>query len=178
MKYEVYKPNPQNSGCACSFNVVEDSKGRTVMYLNMILQASWNAESKTGSFSANFKSEDKSTNVMFNLTECGEMLAAFNHRYSKTFYHKSPKGTKSITLSPWDKTEKTKTKTGEVEFIVPAFGLKVVSDGSKSFSIPLLPGEIENIKALITQGMYRNYGKKDSGYTPQDDVQAQDSVPE
>jgi hypothetical protein len=140
--------------------MVEDKKKEgTIMFLNMIQQASWNDASKTGSFSANVGNPEKSCAVMFNLTECGEMIAAFNYRTPKNFYHKTESRTVSITLSPWDKTGKIRTKDGEQEYPVNAFGLKVTIDGAKIFSLPLEPGEIENIKALITQGMMRNYGK-------------------
>lgn len=149
------------------------------MFLNMIQQASWNDSSKTGSFSANVGNADKSCAVMFNLTECGEMLSAFNNRTPKNFYHKTESRVVSITLSPWDKTGKIRTKDGEQEYPVYAFGLKVTIDGTKSFSLPLEPGEIENIKALITQGMMRNYGKVEeyaARLKVEDDVREEEST--
>jgi hypothetical protein len=159
MKYQIYKPNSKNNGCAASFSMSEDKKkGGIIMFVNAIMQASWDDSKKLGSFSANAGNPEKSCAVMFNLTECGEMLAAFTHRYPKNFYHKTASGTKSVSLSPWDKEVKIKVRGEDTQVVMPCFGLNINVDGSKNFKIPLEPGEIENIKALITQGLYRNYG--------------------
>lgn len=159
MRYLVYKPNSKNTGCAVSFNMFTDKDGEMVMFLNAIQQASWDDKTKTGSFAANRKDPTKSASVMFNLTECGAMLYAFNSRTPKNFYHKTPKGTKSITLSPWDKEAKVMVKGKENVFISHAFGMSITVDGSSNYSIPFEPGEIENIKSLITAGMLSYYSK-------------------
>lgn len=172
MKYSIYKPNSKNTGCAAAFQITEDKEGKTIMFLNAIQQASWDDARKVGSFAANMKDPEKTTSVMFNLTECGAMLYAFNSRTPKQFYHKTSKGTKSVTLSPWDKQVKTKVKGQDIEHISHAFGLSINVDGSKNFSIPLDPGEIENIKALITQGMLKHYGKKEDYERLQDEAPA------
>lgn len=181
MRLAIYKPNSKNTGVAASFSMVEDKrKGGVVMFINAVMQASWNDSAKTGSFSANAKNKDKSCSVMFNLLECGEMLAAFNCRTPKNFYHKTPDRTVSITLSPWDKEGKIRGKNGDETYPIKAFGLRIVIDGAKTFSMPLEPGEIENIKALITQGMMRNYAKEDTGYVAlEDNARAEeDTIPQ
>lgn len=181
MRLAIYKPNSKNTGVAASFGMTEDSrKGTYVMFINAVMQASWNDAAKTGSFSANAKNPEKSCNVMFNLLECGEMIAAFNNNTPKTFYHKTADRTVSISMTPWLKEGKIKGRAGAPDETYPihAFGIRIVIDGAKTFSIPLEPGEIENLKWLIVQGMMRNYGKEEAKYSNiQDDVRAEeDSV--
>jgi hypothetical protein len=164
MRYEIYKPNPKNTGCAASFAASEDEDGKMILFLNVIQQASWNDSTKTGSFSANKNDPTKSASVMFNATECGTILYAFDKRVPRQFYHKTQKGTKAVTISPWDKTMKVRVKGNEIESPSHAFGLSVVVDGANSFSLPLEPGEIENVKALLTSALLKAYSKPDKKF--------------
>jgi hypothetical protein len=44
---QFYKPNPRNTGSACSFSYNKNDKA---LWVNFIKQSSWNGQTKSGTF--------------------------------------------------------------------------------------------------------------------------------
>ncbi len=98
---QFYKPNPRNTGAACSFNV---SAKDSCVYVNYIKQASWDAKKKIGKFA----SKDPSAKGVFKLsaTEVGSILHCLDSNDEFSAYHDSPKQVVKMKFSPYMKDNK------------------------------------------------------------------------
>jgi hypothetical protein len=151
MKYTLYKPNSKNAGSAFAFNIGLN-KGKPSLYINAVLQASWNDTTKTGSFKENAKDPQKSATVMLNANEAGEILSSLKSRIPVVFFHKTPNGSSVIKFSPWDKDRVIKDQGGDKTYKSPAFGLSFSKDSTSQFKIALEAGETE-VLALLLQDL-------------------------
>jgi len=155
MSLQIYKPNKSNTGFAFSFYIGEDRKNKMpILFLNAIVQHSWDSSKRIGSFSGNKEDPDKNLSIKFNEFEAGAIISAINNRFEWSTYHSFEDNKTQIRLSPWDKevkitriNQKTKETYEETQKI-PAFGLVVVRNGSQTFKISLEPGESECLKEL------------------------------
>ena len=157
MSLQIYKPNPKNAGCACSFRFGVDMKSKDpVVYVNAIQQHSWDNNKKIGSFSENRNNPDKNLTIKLNEVECGEFISAFENRHDYSSYHDFDENKTSIKISPWDKQRKVsfkdpKTQKYESKFTpVPAFGLSLIRNGNQVYKIPLDPGEVVMLRTFLT----------------------------
>ena len=98
---QFYKPNPRNTGAACSFNV---SAKDSCVYVNYIKQASWDAKKKIGKFA----SKDSSAKGVFKLsaTEVGSVLHCIDSNDEFSAYHDSPRQIVKMKFCPYMKDEK------------------------------------------------------------------------
>ena len=149
MKYQIYKPNQKNTGCAMSFEIGKAKDGSPAWFINAIQQASWNDSSKTGSFKENAKNPQKSTVVKMNANEAGEMISSIKSRIPVVFFHKFNEDTTIISFSPWDKERKIKGRNGDEVHISPAFGLTISKNSSIIFKVALEAGETEVLAVLL-----------------------------
>tara|TARA_Y100000034_G_scaffold21390_1_gene24620 strand:+ start:596 stop:1156 length:561 start_codon:yes stop_codon:yes gene_type:complete len=164
MSLQIYKPNPKNAGCACSFRFGVDMKSKDpVVYVNAIQQHSWDNNKKIGSFSENRNNPDKNLTIKLNEVECGEFISAFENRHDYSSYHDFDDNKTSIKVSPWDKKRKVsfknpKTQKYEDKFAtVPAFGLSLIRNGNQVYKIPLDPGEVTMLKVFLTLSLTKLY---------------------
>ena len=164
MSLQIYKPNPKNAGCACSFRFGVDMKTKDpVVYVNAIQQDSWDNNKKIGSFSENRNNPDKNLTIKLNEVECGEFISAFENRHDYSSYHDFDDNKTSIKVSPWDKKRKVsfknpKTQKYEDKFVtVPAFGLSLIRNGNQVYKIPLDPGEVTMLKVFLTLALTKLY---------------------
>ena len=149
MNVAIYKPNSKNAGCAFSFRISTQGK-LPVLYVNAILQHSWDDKKKTGSFIKNKDVDDKNVSFKLNDFELGEILSSLNSRIPWSSYHSYNDNTTTIRFAPWDKPRKVKGKDGKDQtFMAPAFGLAVTRNGNQNYRIALEPGETEVLKKLI-----------------------------
>jgi hypothetical protein len=83
-----YKPNPKNTGTACSFwhNSKEGS-----FFGSFIKQDSWNSKTRTGSFSKNKGNPQKEVIIKFSPTEMAELIDCIDRDVESSGYHESPK---------------------------------------------------------------------------------------
>jgi hypothetical protein len=151
MKYQLYKPNSKNSGCAMGFSIGKGKDGSPSLFISAVLQSSWNDKTKTGSFAANAKDSNKSGNFKMNSNEAGEILSSIKTRIPVVFFHKFNEDTTIIKLAPWDKDRKVKSQNGEEVFKIPAFGISISKNSSQNFKIALEPGEVEILAVLLTE---------------------------
>jgi hypothetical protein len=64
---QLYKPNSKSSGCAFSFRLGTTGKFKDpCLYVNAIMQHSWNEKTKNGSFSENVKNPEKKAIINLN----------------------------------------------------------------------------------------------------------------
>lgn len=151
MKYQIYKPNSKNSGCAMNFSIGNSKDGTPALYIGAILQSGWDDNKKTGSFSGNAKNPAKSGNFKMNANEAGEILSAFRTRIPAVFFHKFNDDTTIIKFTPWDKEKKVKTTNGEETFVTPAFGITISKNSTSSFKLSLEAGETEVLALLLKE---------------------------
>lgn len=149
MKYTLYKPNSKNQGCAMGFSIGTGKDGSPSLYISAVQQASWNDQTKTGSFGANAKDPNKSGNFKMNANEAGEMISSIKTRVPVNFFHKFNQDSTSIKFTPWDKDRKIKDQNGEHTYKSAAFGLSISKNSSQHFKIALEAGETEALRLLL-----------------------------
>ena len=149
MRYQLYKPNSKNAGCAASFYTSTNKDGSPCLFINFVLQSGWNDQSKTGSFKENAKNPQKSTSIKMNHNEAGEMLSSLKTRHPVNFFHTTATDKTQIQFSPWDKDRTVKTPTGDSVYKSHAFGLSVTKNSSLKFKIALEAGETEVLGLLL-----------------------------
>jgi len=100
---QFYKPNPKNTGTACSFKVsVKDD----CVFVNLIKQSSWDDSKKRGSFSGNSQNPKMSSSVKLNSTELGEIISAIRRNSEFNGFHDSAKQVTKIKFSPYNRPSK------------------------------------------------------------------------
>jgi hypothetical protein len=156
MKYQIYKPNSKNTGCAMNFSIGTAKDGSPSLYIGAILQSGWNDQTKTGSFSGNTKDPNKSGNFKMNANEAGEILSSFKTRIPSVFFHKYNEDTTIIKFTPWDKDKKVKTQNGEETYVSPAFGISISKNSSSNFKLALEAGETEVLSVLLKEFIARD----------------------
>jgi len=149
MRYQLYKPNSKNTGCAASFNVGRNRDGSPCLFINTVQQSGWNDQTKTGSFKENAKNPQKSATVKMNANEAGEMISSIQSRTPVVFFHKNNEDTTIITFSPWDKDRKVKLQGGESTFKSLAWGLSISKNSSTHYKVAFEAGESEVFKVLL-----------------------------
>ena len=83
-----YKPNPKNTGTACSF--WHNSKEST-FFGSFIKQASWNAKNRRGSFSQSRGNPNKEVIIKFSDVEIGALIDCIERDVETSGYHQSQK---------------------------------------------------------------------------------------
>lgn len=151
MKYQIYKPNAKNNGCAMNFSIGYSKDGSPSLYIGAILQSGWDDKKKTGSFSGNAKDPNKSGNFKMNANEAGEILSSFKHRIPAVFIHKFNDDMTIIKVTPWDKTKSIKNGAEETSVVVPAFGISISKNSSSVFKLSLEAGETEVLAILLQE---------------------------
>lgn len=149
MRYQLYKPNSKNAGCAASFYTSTNKDGSPCLFINFVLQSGWNDQSKTGSFKENAKNPQKSTSIKMNHNEAGEMLSSLKTRHPVNFFHTTATDKTQIQFSPWDKDRTVKGQNGDSTYKSHAFGLSVTKNSSLKFKIALEAGETEVLGLLL-----------------------------
>lgn len=94
---QFYKPNPKNSGSACSFWSNYDGSIMT----SLIKQASWNDKAKKGSFAQNKDNPNKRVIVKLNPTEVGGLIDSIETNREFSNYHTSQNQTLQIKFTPY-----------------------------------------------------------------------------
>ncbi|MDB4314561.1 hypothetical protein N9955_00880 [bacterium] len=151
MKYQLYKPNSKNEGCAMGFEIGKGRNGEPALYISAVQQSGWDDQKKRGSFGANAKDPNKSGNFKMNAAEAGEMISSIRSRTTVDFFHRFDNDTTIIKFVPWDKKRTTKVKGEEQSFVTPAFGLTISKNSSIYFKVSLEAGETEVLAILLAE---------------------------
>lgn len=94
---QFYKPNPRNSGSACSFYRTRDGS----LMFSMIKQSSWNEQKKTGSFQANKDNPKGNVKIKLSLAEAAGFIDSIEKDIESKEYHDSQNQTTQIRLAPY-----------------------------------------------------------------------------
>ena len=93
---QFYKPNAKNTGSACSFSYNKKDKA---LWVNFIRQASWNAESKTGTFKG--ATPDKKASSKFSVTELAGLVHAIETNGEYGNFHGNKERNTTFKFSPY-----------------------------------------------------------------------------
>jgi len=145
MNLQLYKPNPKNTGCAMSFQISQKPDQEPQFFANCILQHSWNAKNKTGSFSESRNDPSKTVALKFNEFELGEFINTFQNKFPYSTFHTNDSTKTQIRLTTFEKTR----GSGDYAVKVTAFGLTIVRNGSDTFKVPIDPGEAIRLTSFI-----------------------------
>ena len=125
MIVQYYKPNSKNTGCAVSFDIGPNQKNKEpCIFIRAIKQFSWNAESRTGSFSENSKDPDKSISLKLNEIEVGGLINSIENYCDFSAFHAFQDNKTSISFKPYTKKDGNK-----------AFSFGVIRNSANKFGI-------------------------------------------
>lgn len=146
----IYKPNSKNSGHAAHFTYNPEEK---CLFVNIIKQSSWNAQTKNGSFKQDLKDPTKSISAKFNAIELGKFVNSFERRVPVNLYHQSDNGSSKIYLIPKIATH----DDGSTSYY---FNFSISKSKDLNFYISLDEGETvalrEGLKMCLTNIMKSN----------------------
>lgn len=135
-----YKPNSKNTGSAAQFNYGLKS-GDFSLYISIIKQASWDDQTKRGSFTENAKNPDKNKTVKLNITEAAAIIRVISEESNKwTTVHKTSTAITSLTFSPYIKDG---TKLG--------YGFSISEKDKNSFMLSLTSDEGKVLEIFLTK---------------------------
>jgi len=98
---QFYKPNPKNTGAACSFSYNKKDKA---VWVNFVKQSGWNNDNKTGTFRGS--GPDKKANSKFNMTEIAGLVHAIETSGEYSNYHGNRERNNKFTFCPYIQNEK------------------------------------------------------------------------
>jgi hypothetical protein len=98
---QFYKPNPKNTGAACSFSYNKKDKA---VWVNFVKQSGWNSDTRTGTFRGS--GPDKKANSKFNMTEIAGLVHAIETAGEYSNYHGNKDRNTKFTFCPYLQNEK------------------------------------------------------------------------
>jgi len=93
---QFYKPNAKNTGSACSFSY---NKKDGALWVNFIKQASWNNETKNGTFKGS--GPDKKANSKFSVTELAGLVHAIETNGEYGNFHGTKERNTTFKFCPY-----------------------------------------------------------------------------
>lgn len=168
---QIYKPTKNVTGAAISLQAGLKDKH---LYLNFIKQASWNDQTKKGSFIENRNKPGFSTVVKFNQVEVGAMLDALEKFYAFSAFHSSDKSKTQITFGPADGEQKDKL------YVLKIHQTNAQDTTQKtSFFIPITFGEARLIQEYLRYYLHTSFrfDAKAAANKPQPQKEQTRSVP-
>lgn len=97
MMIQFYKPNPKNTGSACSFFMTADGS----IMSSMIKQDSWDAKRKRGSFSKNKDNPKAKALTKYSQTEAAAIIDSIERNEEWSAYHSSQNQVVKIKFGPY-----------------------------------------------------------------------------
>ena len=144
---QLYKPQKNNLGCAFSFRYGRSGKAQEpCLYLNGILQYSWDDKTKNGSFSENAKNPEKTIIVKFNEFEIGAIINAIENYTTFNAFHTSEDNKTSILFKPYEKKDGSR-----------AFSLTVTRNSALKFGVGIEMSEAYAIREYCKFLLHKLY---------------------
>lgn len=149
-QFSIYKPQPfekdgQYQGAAISVQLGDSPKGKAV-YMSLVKQKSWNAETKQGSFYSN-KDEGQSSRVKFNETEIGGLIHAIRTYGKFSAFHSFDDDKTQISFGPYSKKDGSE-----------AFTLTVTKNGLK-IGLGIEKSEAEVLRVFFESALTEMFEK-------------------
>lgn len=155
---QYYKPNSKNTGCGCSFKY---SAKDDCVFVNMIKQASWDEQTKRGSFAGNAQNPKASCSLKLSLTEAADIISAVRRNGEVSAFHDSAKQVTRIKFSPYFRpTKDDPSKTAQVgySFSVSKESKENAQDKT-SFLIGFTFGEGVRLEAFLCFALAKSFEK-------------------
>ena len=95
---QFYKPNSKNTGSACSFSYNKQDKA---LYVSFVRQASWNSQTKTGSFKGS--GLDKKASSKVSSTELAGLVHSLEANTEYNAFHGNTDKNTTFKLAPYSK---------------------------------------------------------------------------
>jgi hypothetical protein len=149
MSIQIYKPNSKVTGCALSLQA-SDRDGK--LYVNMIKQASWNPETKKGSFIENRNDPTKKTVLKFSQVEAAQIIDCVERHYQWSGFHDSASKTTGIVFAPNDERSVFSLSVNQTD--------KQDSTVKSQFFIPLTYAEVRLIKEYLIHYLHKSFKMK------------------
>lgn len=153
MSVKIFKGNSRNSGAVATFNFGPSERGGNLngeisLYISILLQASWNEQTKRPSFKENAKDPSKNLRIKFSEFEVGSLINSFKRRVEFKAYHTHAgrQGQVQISLTPSTKDN-----------VFQGFILSCLRDGKEKFAITIGAGEAENVASFLDFGLKTLY---------------------
>jgi hypothetical protein len=149
---QLYKPNSKNTGCAISLRMgVTGKEKEPCVYLNAIMQHSWNEKTKNGSFSENSKNPEKTIVIKFNEFELGGIISAIENYSEYKAFHSFGENKTVINFKPYAKSDGTK-----------AFSLSIVKNSAIKFGVGIEVGEAYAIREFLKRALNTIFESRES----------------
>ena len=155
---QYYKPNSKNTGCGCSFKY---SAKDDCIFVNMIKQASWDEQTKRGSFAGNAQNPKASCSLKLSLTEAADLISAVRRNGEVSAFHDSAKQVTRIKFSPYVRpTKDDPSKTAQVgySFSVSKESKENAQDKT-SFLIGFTFGEGVRLESFLCFALAKSFEK-------------------
>jgi hypothetical protein len=149
MKFSLYKPNSKVTGCAFQFKIGQGKSDEKTLYVSAIQQASWNENTKTGSFSENAKVAEKNLNIKLNENEIGGLLYAIREYKDFSAFHTFEDNKTQISFKPYQKKDGSN-----------AFSFSVSRNGNQKFGIGIELGEAEALSEFLKFTLFEIYSSR------------------
>jgi hypothetical protein len=145
MILQIYKPNTKNTGHAMSINITRNLKvpknspkyGELQLFVNVLKQSGWNAETKTGSFDKSRGNEKTEVFVKFNEFEVGNIISSISRGKDLGLFHSMGQNKTQITF------KRSESEWGGKKSIKVAFG--ITKNSTQSFFVPIDEAEIKSL---------------------------------
>jgi hypothetical protein len=95
---QLYHPNKNNTGFACSFS--QSDKDNTI-FATLLKQSGWNSQLGVGTFKESKNDPKKNVNIKLESVEVAAILDCIDRGRAFTTMHDGEKQKKSIQFSPW-----------------------------------------------------------------------------
>ena len=149
MNFSLYKPNSKVTGCAFQFKLGSSKGNEKTVYVSAIQQASWNENTKTGSFSENAKNPEKNLNIKLNENEIGGLLYAIRQYKEFSAVHTFEENKTQISFKPYKKQNGT-----------DAFSFSISRNGNQKFGIGIEMGEAETLSEFLKFSLVEIFSNK------------------
>jgi hypothetical protein len=144
---QLYKPNSKNTGCAFSFRLGTSGKYKEpCLYVNTIMQHSWDEKNKNGSFSENVKNPEKTAIIKLNEFEIGGLINAIENYCEYKAFHSHETNKTAISFKPYEKNDGTK-----------AFSFSITKNSALKFGIGIEPSEAYAVREFCKMVLQKLY---------------------
>lgn len=148
---QFYKPNPKNTGSACSFWSNYDGS----IMSSLIKQASWDSNTKKGSFAKNKDNPNKRVIVKLNPTEVGGLIDSIESNREFSNYHTSQNQTLQIKFAPYVRNDE------QVGFSFSVYKQdKQDSTNKASYIIGFTYGEARYLKEFLEYVLFKMFERE------------------
>ena len=160
MSIQIYHPNKNNTGFACSFS--QSSKDNAI-FATLIKQSTWDQKNQIGTFSASRNDPLKQVNVKLAQVEAAAILDALDRGREFSTVHDGDKQLKAIRFNQWMNKVSEGEKPSQRGY---SFSIAVTdkedSSAKNSFYIGLTFPEGRLIREFLIHALNKSFQKQEN----------------